>query len=251
VTVRYERITFLAKPRAGKECYELVDSLTRVLPEYRELVVGNDFRTSSPKEASLELESVLERNDGCAGVHAMCNRGIVTLLLDSIDSEHMIVGISIGWLRDFDIVAKFMALLPAAIIPNFGWYLPQPSGLLLETALTRTWAHLPKGLHGDAYTALRRCSLPHLEGGMHDLSVPSRLGWLNYWSKDVCHRLGFPDESRDAQIVSQSDRLRNGDWLVRLTGTPLDMKLEAHCEAMRWAYERFGSVGKRLNFHAA
>ncbi|MBZ4370216.1 DUF5953 family protein [Corallococcus sp. AS-1-6] len=75
--------------------------------------------------------------------------------------------------------------------------------------------------------------------------IPHRLGWLNYWSAPAARAIGFPDPTRDAELLSRSRRTATGGWVVRLTDAPLDLDNPAHLDALLWAYERFPEIGGR------
>lgn len=74
---------------------------------------------------------------------------------------------------------------------------------------------------------------------------PTRLGWLNYWSPDVCALLGFPDPAKDAELLARSYQTSAGAWLVKLTDDPFDITRSEHREAIIHAYQRFDQVGVR------
>ncbi len=75
--------------------------------------------------------------------------------------------------------------------------------------------------------------------------IPHRLGWLNYWSAAAAHAIGFPDASRDAELLSRARRTASGGWVVRLTDAPLDLDNPAHLDALLRAYARFPEIGGR------
>ncbi|QRN94182.1 hypothetical protein JRI60_34250 [Archangium violaceum] len=75
--------------------------------------------------------------------------------------------------------------------------------------------------------------------------VPRYLGWINYWSAASAEAIGFPDASRDAELLTRARRTASGGWVVRLTDAPLDLDNPAHLEALKWAYERFPEIGGR------
>jgi uncharacterized protein DUF5953 len=89
--------------------------------------------------------------------------------------------------------------------------------------------------------------LPALELPWHIRSpaIPHHLGWLNYWSAAAARALGFPDPSRDAELLSRARRTATGGWVVRLTDAPLDLDNPAHLEALLRAYECFPEIGGR------
>jgi hypothetical protein len=76
--------------------------------------------------------------------------------------------------------------------------------------------------------------------------IPHRLGWLNYWSAAAAQTIGFPDPSRDADLLSRARRTATGGWVVRLTDTPLDLDNPAHLETLLRAYERLPEIGGRV-----
>jgi uncharacterized protein DUF5953 len=75
--------------------------------------------------------------------------------------------------------------------------------------------------------------------------IPHYLGWLNYWSAATARVLGFPNPTRDADLLSRSRRTATGGWVVRLTEAPLDLDNPAHLDALLRAYERFPEIGER------
>ncbi|HVG57663.1 MAG TPA: DUF5953 family protein [Hyalangium sp.] len=75
--------------------------------------------------------------------------------------------------------------------------------------------------------------------------IPRRLGWLNYWSAAAAQAIGFPDSSRDAELLSRSRSTATGGWVVQLTDAPLDLDSPAHLDALLRAYERFPEIGGR------
>jgi len=75
--------------------------------------------------------------------------------------------------------------------------------------------------------------------------IPHRLGWLNYWSAAAAEVLGFPDKTRDTDLLSRSRRSATGGWIVRLTDAPLDLDNPAHLDVLLRAYERFPQIGGR------
>ena len=80
---------------------------------------------------------------------------------------------------------------------------------------------------------------------IHSPAIPHRLGWLNFWSAEAARSIGFPDLSRDAELLSRSRRTTTGGWVVPLTETPLDLDKPAHLDALLRAYERFPEIGGR------
>jgi hypothetical protein len=77
--------------------------------------------------------------------------------------------------------------------------------------------------------------------------VPRYLGWINYWSASAAEAIGFPDPSRDAELLARARRTASGGWVVRLTEAPLDLDNPAHLDALKRAYERFPEIGGRAD----
>ncbi|NRD45256.1 DUF5953 family protein [Corallococcus exiguus] len=75
--------------------------------------------------------------------------------------------------------------------------------------------------------------------------IPHRLGWLNYWSAAAAEAIGFPDPTRDVDLLSRARRTESGGWVVQLTDAPLDLDNPAHLDALQRAYERFPEIGGR------
>ncbi|KFA90930.1 DUF5953 family protein [Archangium violaceum] len=75
--------------------------------------------------------------------------------------------------------------------------------------------------------------------------VPRYLGWINYWSAAAAEAIGFPDPSRDEELLARARRTASGGWVVSLTEAPLDVDNPAHLEALKRAYERFRDIGGR------
>lgn len=75
--------------------------------------------------------------------------------------------------------------------------------------------------------------------------VPQYLGWLNYWSAEAAEAIGFPNPSRDAELLARARRTASGGWVVSLTAAPLDLDKPEHLEALKRAYARFPEVGGR------
>jgi len=75
--------------------------------------------------------------------------------------------------------------------------------------------------------------------------IPHRFGWLNQWSDAVARLIGFPDPTRDAELLSRARRTATGGWVVRLTEAPLDLDNPAHLDVLKRAYERFPEIGGR------
>ncbi|RKG81206.1 hypothetical protein D7W79_06110 [Corallococcus exercitus] len=75
--------------------------------------------------------------------------------------------------------------------------------------------------------------------------IPHRLGWLNYWSAAAAQAIGFPEPTRDAELLTRARRTASGGWIVQLTDAPLDLDIPAHLDALMRTYERFPKIGGR------
>ncbi|NVJ10201.1 hypothetical protein HUW63_33900 [Myxococcus sp. AM001] len=75
--------------------------------------------------------------------------------------------------------------------------------------------------------------------------IPYYLGWLNYWSVATAQAIGFPDPSRDADLLTRARRTASGGWVVQLTDAPLDLDNPTHLDTLKRAYERFPEIGGR------
>ncbi len=75
--------------------------------------------------------------------------------------------------------------------------------------------------------------------------VPHFLGWLNYWSAAAARATGFPDQTRDAELLSRARRTATGGWVVPLSDVPLDLHNPTHLARLKGAYERFPEIGGR------
>ncbi|WP_434383023.1 DUF5953 family protein [Melittangium boletus] len=78
---------------------------------------------------------------------------------------------------------------------------------------------------------------------LHSPELPHHLGWLNYWSDAAAGAIGFPDSTRDAELLSRSRRTATGGWVVQLTDAPLDLDTPSHLDALKRAYERSPRIG--------
>ncbi|MGE6759047.1 DUF5953 family protein [Corallococcus interemptor] len=76
-------------------------------------------------------------------------------------------------------------------------------------------------------------------------AIPSYLGWLNYWSAAAARAIGFPDPSRDADLLSRARPTATGGWVVQLTEAPLDLDDPVHLDTLKRTYERFPAIGGR------
>ncbi|RKG92941.1 DUF5953 family protein [Corallococcus terminator] len=119
------------------------------------------------------------------------------------------------------------------------WGHATPSGAGVEIARqTRDPVHKP-GIPPRGLPALK------LPEKIRAPEIPHRLGWLNYWSAPAAKVIGFPDPTRDAELLSRARRTESGGWVVQLTDMPLDLDNPAHLDALKRAYERFPEIGGR------
>jgi len=89
--------------------------------------------------------------------------------------------------------------------------------------------------------------LPVLKKSEHIRSpeIPHRLGWLNYWSAAAAQSIGFPDPTRDVDLLSRARRTSTGEWIVWITDAPLDLDTPSHLDVLLRTYERFPKIGGR------
>ncbi|RKG70727.1 hypothetical protein D7V80_03965 [Corallococcus sp. CA054B] len=184
-------------------------------------------------------------------------------LLCNGDEQHLVTltgwespaGVSAGRQAQFQVHAKWRR---------------EPSGITVATAVLAAvaeaahafWGHVtPSGTASDI--ALQTSptvggppkpprGLPALKlpEALRAPEVPHRLGWLNYWSAASARLLGFPDATRDAELLTRSQRTTSGGWIVQLTDAPLDLDDPTHLDALLRAYARFPGIGGRAPFAA-
>lgn len=96
---------------------------------------------------------------------------------------------------------------------------------------------------GSASQSLTRTqiALPAVPEGM----TPHHLGWINYWSKATCARIGFPDPARHAELLKRARRVEGGGWVVQITDESLDLDIPAHLQALARAYDLLPAIGGR------
>lgn len=82
--------------------------------------------------------------------------------------------------------------------------------------------------------------MPHLHRAQ-----PFELGWLNYWSAETCHYIGFPDLDRDQDLLELSYQTPGGAWLVKICEEPLDLDRDDHLTLFAELYQRFPKLGLR------
>lgn len=119
------------------------------------------------------------------------------------------------------------------------------------------WGHAtPDGASGDIAEQIAPTlegppspprGLPALKLFEHIRSpeIPYYLGWVNYWSAAAAKAIGFPDPTRDSELLTRARRTASGGWVVQLTDAPLDLDNPDHLAALMRAYERFPEIGGR------
>jgi hypothetical protein len=75
---------------------------------------------------------------------------------------------------------------------------------------------------------------------------PHHLGWINYWSEEVCSYVGFPENAAGTAILEHCYRTPRGAWIVKLAAEPFKLGDPAQSELLREFYERFPRVGVRI-----
>jgi hypothetical protein len=75
---------------------------------------------------------------------------------------------------------------------------------------------------------------------------PHHIGWLNYWSQEVCEYVGFPNNAYGLESVMQhSYRTPRGAWIVKVGPDPIEAGNDAQMRLLQEMYERFPKVGVR------
>lgn len=73
----------------------------------------------------------------------------------------------------------------------------------------------------------------------------SKIGWINYWSKETASRAGLTDESIISELPFYKLRKTEHGWYFRLTKEPLDLAKSEHVETFLAAHKVFPNVGVR------
>ncbi|RKG89329.1 hypothetical protein D7W82_07235 [Corallococcus sp. CA049B] len=200
-----------------------------------------------------QRDAWIAQEQSTRGMPLLCNGDEHLVTLTGWESP---AGVSAGRQAQFQIHAKWRR---------------DPSGITVATAVlsavaeaTRAfWGHVtPSGTASDIalQTSPTLGGPPQPPRGLPALKlpealrapeVPHRLGWLNYWSDATARLLGFPDATRDAELLTRSRRTSSGGWLVQLTDAPLDLDDPAHLDALLRAYARFPEIGGRAPFAAS
>ena len=79
----------------------------------------------------------------------------------------------------------------------------------------------------------------------HPLS-PHHLGWINYWSAEVCEYVGFPAALAGHPVLQECYRTPCGAWIVKLGREPFEPGNVVHLELLRLMYERLPRVATRI-----
>jgi hypothetical protein len=133
-------------------------------------------------------------------------------------------------LRAFQSMAAHPAVRSAVLSNQQDDILQAAAGL--EAALSAVHRRLPQ--FNDSPAVVREHA-----------AQPKELGWINYWSPSTCVYLGFPDASRDQDLLAHSYQTPLGSWLMKLCPDPLDLARPDHLRILADAYERFPKVGIR------
>jgi hypothetical protein len=80
---------------------------------------------------------------------------------------------------------------------------------------------------------------------------PHHLGWINYWSEEVCAYLGFPENLRDSPFLSDCYRTPGGAWIVKFGPEPFEARNPRHVDVLCEMYERFPRAGVRVDSERA
>jgi hypothetical protein len=93
----------------------------------------------------------------------------------------------------------------------------------------------------DSLPIMREC----LYEGLAPLQ-PHHIGWINYWSQQVCEYVGFPGNLEGSSILQHCYQTPAGAWIVKLGAEPFERRNVAHLELLNEMYQRFPRVGVRL-----
>ena len=145
---------------------------------------------------------------------------------------------------------KVLAELGDALGAHFCAFLPRRTEMRLRLA-----HHCGKlGTHVHCHELTDRtpeeAALPLIadsyDSGVQPLQ-PRELGWINYWSQEVCEHVGFPANLEGTPYLSDCYRTPGGGWIVKFGDAPFEPKNAHHLELLRAMYERFPRVGIRLS----
>ncbi|WP_434386712.1 DUF5953 family protein [Melittangium boletus] len=142
--------------------------------------------------------------------------------------------------QDTAVVAVAADMLERVAEGVLAWWGVIAPGPVREVVAAQT---NPKGAGTDAPPlGLPALKLPW---NIRSPEIPEHLGWLNYWSAAAAQAIGFPDPTRDAELLSQARRTASGGWVVRLKEEPLDLNDSVHLDTLKRTYERFLMIGGR------
>jgi hypothetical protein len=82
-------------------------------------------------------------------------------------------------------------------------------------------------------------------GGLAPLQ-PHHLGWINYWSPEVCDYVGFPQNLEGSPILQHCYRTPAGAWIVKLGPDPFEPRNATQLTLLKEIYDRFPRVAVRL-----
>jgi len=148
------------------------------------------------------------------------------------------------------------------LLANLGDILQAHSGLHMTQAawwLLHNWADEKRRQRRDApeplvvrplreLLAREGLDLPLLEtnqGKFESPWQPELAGWINYWSEETARYIGFPDTTRDRDLLNIASRTPKGAWLLQLTPGPLDLMDPAHLGAYVDLLNRMPRLGIR------
>jgi hypothetical protein len=159
--------------------------------------------------------------------------------------------ISFSFTRDREIGPRLLAAAGEASGAWFGSYTPEPEDTLLmlkRGAFLKDVRWKEAGARYDGLrhsTQLSERSVINLEH-WSQARLPFQFGWCNYWSAETCKLLGFPDVNRDAQLMARSSKLSNSAWIVQITESRFDLRLDEHISALIELERRFAICGKPI-----
>jgi len=192
---------------------------------------------------------VMQRRDDWPGFPLVCNGGDERFRVTTFGLE-ILPSAAPGGRAQFDVhaelpldaagIAAAMDVLEAvAEGARAFWGHVSPDGYGEEIARQTSRSEIAPDVSPRGLPALKRpWDIPLPE-------IPQFLGWLNYWSAATAHAIGFPDSTRDTDLLARARRTATGGWVVRITDEPLDFENPAHLDALLRAYERFPRIGGR------
>ncbi|HEU4653399.1 MAG TPA: DUF5953 family protein [Steroidobacteraceae bacterium] len=149
----------------------------------------------------------------------------------------------------FKAAESFLVRVGDALQAHSGQYCPRDSWVRYSQA------HWCSGLEDNLYIrppadrTAAESKLPLIYdaaygGHEHELQ-PRYIGWLNYWSADVCSYLNFPGALKGSPILDRCYQTPRGAWLIKIADEPLRVRNDDDAELLLELYERFPRVGVR------